>query len=225
MFTLQQENVIAIKKDKRNLKLNIFKEVKSAVSVKDAAIFYGMNPNRNGLCQCPFHNDKTPSLKVDIRYYCFGCGATGDVVDFVGKLFSLPPLAAATKIANDFGIDCGFLSPHKQSSKPPKQNPTILQKNNEYQIQRAFDLYVRDALFSLHEYREKIRMFKQNYAPTMEQGLDNCHPLFEEALMNLDRIDWMIDELTFGYRDEQIDFINTYKGEIANVKRRNEELN
>ena len=31
---------------------------------------------------CPFHNDRTPSMKVDSRFYCFGCGASGDVIDF-----------------------------------------------------------------------------------------------------------------------------------------------
>ena len=51
--------------------MNIFKSVKEAVSVMDAASFYGIKVNRSGLCNCPFHNDKTPSMKVDIRYYCF----------------------------------------------------------------------------------------------------------------------------------------------------------
>ena len=43
--------------------------------------------------------------------------------------------------------------------------------------------------------------------------------------MNLDKIDWMIDELTFGTRTEQIEFINNYKGEIENVKSRLTEIN
>ena len=48
--------------------MNIFKSVKEAVSVMDAASFYGIKVNRSGLCNCPFHNDKTPSMKIDIRY-------------------------------------------------------------------------------------------------------------------------------------------------------------
>ena len=31
---------------------------------------------------CPFHDDKNPSMKVDQRFHCFGCGADGDVIDF-----------------------------------------------------------------------------------------------------------------------------------------------
>ncbi len=213
--------------------MNIFKSVKGAVSVMDAASFYGIKINRSGLCNCPFHNDKTPSMKVDIRYYCFGCGATGDVIDFVGKLFGLSPLDAAKKIAVDFNV---IDNDNYQSSNSNAYNncadhtshvtnPGIIQKNNEYQLKRALDLYVRDALFSLHKYKEKLLTFKNKYAPSSIEELDTCHPLFEEALKNLGKIDWMIDELTFGFRDEQITFITNYKGEIEHVKTRLSELN
>ena len=84
--------------------MNIFQAVKEAVSCRDAASFYGIKVGGSGLCRCPFHNDNTPSMKVDIRYYCFGCGAKGDVIDFVGKLYGLRPYDAARKIADDFRI-------------------------------------------------------------------------------------------------------------------------
>lgn len=215
--------------------MNIFQAVKEAVSCRDAASFYGIKVGGSGLCRCPFHNDNTPSMKVDIRYYCFGCGEKGDVIDFVGKLYGLRPYDAAKKLADDFriigydnysnstdtnnnrGLSAGSL-------KIRKADPRIIQHNNEYQLKRALDLYIRDALFSLHQYREKLRIFKEDYAPKSIDELDTCNPLFEEALMNLDKIDWMIDELTFGHRDEQITFINNYKGEIENVKNRIKEL-
>ena len=38
---------------------------------------------------CPFHDDKNPSMKVDQRFHCFGCGEDGDVIDFTAKLFDL----------------------------------------------------------------------------------------------------------------------------------------
>ena len=215
--------------------MNIFQAVKEAVSCRDAASFYGIKVGSSGLCRCPFHNDNTPSMKVDIRYYCFGCGEKGDVIDFVGKLYGLRPYDAAKKLADDFriiGYDNYSNSTDTNNNrglsasslKIRKADPRIIQHNNEYQLKRALDLYIRDALFSLHQYREKLRIFKQDYAPKSIDELDNCNPLFEEALMNLDKIDWMIDELTFGHRDEQITFINNYKGEIENVKNRIKEL-
>ena len=66
--------------------MNIFEAVKQSVTTKQAAKRYGIYVNRNGMCVCPFHNDKNPSMKADRRFYCFGCGATGDVIDFVSWL-------------------------------------------------------------------------------------------------------------------------------------------
>ena len=54
----------------------------------------------------PFHDDRHPSMKLNRDYfYSFGCGATGDVIDFVARLFGLSSYEAAKKLAYDFGID------------------------------------------------------------------------------------------------------------------------
>jgi len=84
--------------------LNIFTYVKAAVTTRQAAIFYGLKVNANGMTCCPFHQDKHPSMKVDERYYCFGCHRTGDVIDFVSHLFGLTPYQAARKLAENFGL-------------------------------------------------------------------------------------------------------------------------
>ncbi len=65
------------------LLLSIFETVKQSVTTRQAAERYGIRVERNGMCRYPFHDDSTPSMKLDRRYYCFGCGATGDVIDFV----------------------------------------------------------------------------------------------------------------------------------------------
>ena len=53
---------------------------------------------------CPFHADRNPGMKVDFRFHCFGCGADGDVIDFVAKLFQLSLRQAVEKLAADFGL-------------------------------------------------------------------------------------------------------------------------
>ena len=58
--------------------MNVFEAVKQSVTTRQAASFYGIRVGRNGMVCCPFHNDRTPSMKVDSRFYCFGCGASGD---------------------------------------------------------------------------------------------------------------------------------------------------
>lgn len=84
--------------------MNVFEVVKEAVTTRQAAENYGIRVNRNGMCICPFHNDKNPSMKVDKRFHCFGCQADGDVIDFTAKLFGLSVKEAALKLAADFGI-------------------------------------------------------------------------------------------------------------------------
>ena len=69
--------------------MNVFEAVKQSVTTRQAASYYGIRVGRNGMACCPFHNDRTPSMKVDSRYYCFGCGASGDVIDFAASLHGL----------------------------------------------------------------------------------------------------------------------------------------
>ncbi|MFR2149713.1 MAG: CHC2 zinc finger domain-containing protein [Christensenellales bacterium] len=84
----------------------IFDTLKARITVPQAAAHYGVRIGQNGMCRCPFHPDKTPSMKInDTCYYCFGCHATGDVIDFTAQLFDLSPFDAARKLATDFGID------------------------------------------------------------------------------------------------------------------------
>ena len=86
--------------------MTIYETIKAAISVKQAAEHYGLKVNRNGMACCPFHNDRHPSLKLNEDYFfCFGCGAKGDVIDLVARLFNLTSLQAAQKLASDFGLD------------------------------------------------------------------------------------------------------------------------
>ena len=71
--------------------------------MKEAAEHYGLKVGRGNMVCCPFHNDHTPSMKLNEDYfYCFGCGAIGDVIDLVAKLFNLSSYDAAKKLAYDF---------------------------------------------------------------------------------------------------------------------------
>lgn len=63
-------------------------EIKRTVSMTELVWKYGLYPNRAGFIRCPFHNgDKNASLKIyKDSFYCFGCGASGDVFDFVRRM-------------------------------------------------------------------------------------------------------------------------------------------
>ena len=48
--------------------MNVFEAVKQSVTTRQAAEHYGIHAGRNGMACCPFHHDKTPSMKLDRRY-------------------------------------------------------------------------------------------------------------------------------------------------------------
>ena len=86
--------------------MTIYETIKAAISVKQAAEHYGLKVSHNGMACCPFHNDRHPSLKLNEDYFfCFGCGAKGDVIDLVARLFNMSSYEAAQKLASDFGLD------------------------------------------------------------------------------------------------------------------------
>ena len=107
--------------------MDLFTQIKMAVSVKEAAEYYGLEVNRGNMVCCPFHADRTPSMKLNEDYfYCFGCGAHGDVIDLVAKLFNLSSYDAAKKLAYDFGID------------PDKPPATAALRKPKYPLAKAF---------------------------------------------------------------------------------------
>lgn len=197
--------------------MNIFQKVKSAVSTKDAAIFYGIKVKRNRMACCPFHPDKHPSMIVDNRYHCFACGADGDVINFVEELFHLSPMDATKKLIADFNLDI-------EVGKPYKPTAEEIKREKEQEELRAFLLYKRDALKYLHDYYYILHCAKRDYAPTTPEDLEHCHPLFEEAIKNIDTIDWLIDMIENSKLDEQKEFINTYQEVISNAKERVDDI-
>ena len=62
-------------------------EIKKVYSMRDILDRYGIRPDRAGFIRCPFHKEKAASMKIyQDSYYCFGCGAHGDIFDFVTEM-------------------------------------------------------------------------------------------------------------------------------------------
>lgn len=86
---------------------SIFEKVKEGVDIETAVEAFGVKLNRNRQGLCPFHNEKTPSFSVDREkkmFKCFGCGESGDVIDFVAKLKGIEGLEAAKLLADMYNI-------------------------------------------------------------------------------------------------------------------------
>ena len=176
--------------------MNQFERVKAAVTLRQAAETYGLTVSRNGMTCCPFHEDKHPSLKLNEDYFfCFGCGASGDVIDFTARLFGISPKDATEKLAADFGISV--------DAKPVavRRNPSRLE---ELRCRRA-----------LTDYLHLLKEWKTQYAPkTPEDSLDDR---FVESCQQYDLIAGlleMLDEASSTQRSHTVSAL-TADGSVA----------
>jgi DNA primase len=68
--------------------MTLIEKIKLALPIE--AIVGEVVEPRNGKGRCPFHEDKTPSFSIKgDRFKCFGCGESGDMVDFVKRYYGL----------------------------------------------------------------------------------------------------------------------------------------
>ena len=186
----------------------LFQTVKAAVTARQAAEMYGLKVGRNSLACCPFHHDKTPSMKIDDRYYCFGCGVTGDAVDLTAQLLGLSLKDAALRLAADFGIEVD------DQAKPEAFHPYRPRADPQKELQIWFD-HAWDVLL---EYRSLLRDWEKRYAP---QSMDeDWHPLFCEALNKKDYIDYLLDELMLCSKDQFEEMRNSCGKEVVKIGER-----
>lgn len=79
--------------------------IKSIVAMPDLAERYGVTVRR-GMCCCPFHGERHPSMKIHPDgYHCFACGAHGDVISWVMQYDGVPFSAACESLSEWYGID------------------------------------------------------------------------------------------------------------------------
>ena len=190
--------------------MNIFETVKQSVTTRQAAERYGIRVKRNGMCRCPFHDDSTPSMKLDRRYYCFGCGATGDVIDFVSQLRGIGSKEAAILLAQDFAI------PYEDSAGKTNRPR---QQNTDEQNYQHMERYCSRVLL---DYYQLLCRWKEDYAPqTPENGY---HPRFVEALQKLSLVEYLLDELLCGDIQARASVVIEYGEEVRNIEQRMAEL-
>ena len=155
----------------------IFDTLKARVTVPQAAAHYGVRIGRNGMCRCPFHSDKTPSMKINETYfYCFGCHSTGDVIDFTAGLLGLSPLEAAYKLAADFGID---------PNTPASAAVALLRVRQEESMREGHCAAV------LIEYERLLRNRQKRFAPIHPS--EEWDDRFVSASHALPQVSYLID--------------------------------
>ena len=176
--------------------MNLFQNVKYGVNCREAAEWYGVSVNRQGKALCPFHNDRHPSLLVtDDHYYCFACGAHGDVIDFAANFFDLPLYEAAQRLAADFDIG---------TDRPPTKE--VLEKRRQKTEAQQLMENERLCFSVLPDYARVLRDWKVRYAP---QSPDQpVHARFVEACRNLDHTEYCLDILCAGDSYERAEVVS-----------------
>ena len=185
---------------------NVFEAVKQSVSTREAAEFYGIKVRRNGMACCPFHDDKNPSMKVDQRFHCFGCGADGDVIDFTAKLFDLSPKEAAEKLAQDFGLI--------YNSQAPPRRRYVRQKTEAQQFredrQRCYRI--------LSDYYHLLKRWETDHSPRTPE--EEPHLRFVEAVQKKAYVEYLLDFFLYDSEEEQKAWIAEHTAEITHLERR-----
>ena len=174
--------------------MTMYETIKAAVPIRQAAEHYGLKVNRNGITCCPFHNDMHPSLKLNEDYFfCFGCGAKGDVIDFVARLFDLSSYEAVQKLAVDFGLDP---KPPTAAALPKPKHPYIRQFREDEML--CFRV--------LTDYLQLLEDWKVRYAPKTPDEPYDDH--FVEACQMHCHIEYMADVLTVGDLEERVALVD-----------------
>ena len=185
---------------------NVFEAVKQSVSTREAAAFYGIEVKRNGMACCPFHDDKNPSMKVDQRFHCFGCGADGDVIDFTAKLFDLSPKEAAEKLAQDFGLI--------YDSQAPPRRRYVRQKTEAQQFREDRQRCYR----VLSDYYHLLKKWGIDHSPRTPE--EEPHPRFVEAIQKKTYVEYLLDLFLYESEEEQKAWIAEHTAEITHLERR-----
>ena len=186
---------------------SVFEVVKQSVTVREAAELYGIEVNRGGMACCPFHDDRHPSLKLNEDYfYCFGCGATGDVIDFTARLYDLSPKEAAEKLAQDFGLAYDSKAPVRRNHVRQKSEAQARKENREH------------AWRVLADYYHLLRKWETDYSPRTPD--EDPHPRFLEAVQKKEYMGYLLDTFLDSSTEEQDQWIAEHTTELSAIERR-----
>lgn len=136
---------------------------------------YGLHINPKGLCRCPFHNDKKPSLKVYPNgkgFYCFACGVGGDQISFAAKYLGVGNLEAAKTLAAEFAVEI------KEPITYREKREAKLRKNKR-QEQR--------------EFVDRAKMYLLAYYGLLCDSIRNKDKHFWEGLGNITYVQYLLD--------------------------------
>lgn len=156
--------------------------IKERLTAGQVAVKYGFEPNRSGYISCPFHTEKTASLKLYPEsggWHCFGCGRGGSVVDFVMELFGISFPQALLRLNDDFGLGL--------TGRRPTRSETLQAARRRMEETHRLEEYRR-------EYEARTVLYRALWEA---KKTGPSSPLYVFACHELDGMDYWFDEHTW----------------------------
>lgn len=132
--------------------------------------------------RCPFHNEKTPSFFVSPArqsYYCFGCGAKGDIFTFVQEIEGLSFREALKELAERAGVELSQTAPRVARSEKERLRDALEAAASFYADMLAATPAAKEYLLGRGLSEESLKVWRVGYAPAEWRALyDRLLPVF-----------------------------------------------
>jgi len=209
-------NIIA--KTQRNSSINckfyeidIFSQVKNMLDITDILEYYGVSVNNKNFASCPFHQENTPSFKIyGNNFYCFGCGASGTVIDFVMKYFELTNIGAVKKLSDDFKLNLPIgRSVGTAICRPPQENKYFVEK---------FTAWEKKAFITVSNYYHALKFWGEQIFINHIEYFNKYLPDVENIVFVENMLDLMIENMhDFS---AQVEFYRTFGKVVSEIERK-----
>lgn len=182
------------------------------MSTREVAERDGFHPNRSGFICCPFHREKTASLKLfpNGTWHCFGCGKGGSSIDFAAALYGLTPLEAVRRLNQDFCLGLSLDRP--QTAAERREAAQVARHQQEISdTYRLFEEWRAGMIRQLNAcFREGHFVMKSLEAPA---NLTDAQAL---AIREQAHFEWLADTLSSGTMAEQMQIFRE-RGQIGQL--------
>ena len=105
------------------------REIKQKLKIETVLAHYNLKPDRHHFIKCPFHKDKDPSLKIypeTNTFNCFGCGAAGDVIEFIERYDKRGKHEAILKAKSMIDPSAGIIQRAMTNKDEPENDKELL---------------------------------------------------------------------------------------------------
>lgn len=184
--------------------MDIFTKVKENVSMENLISHFSLKTNRKNFIVCPFHKEKTPSLKIyDKSFYCFGCHSAGTVIDFAMYYLDMGALQATKYLAKIFNICID-----EELSIREKYAQDLAKRNSGKAANKVFEEWLKNTWDTILNY------YRILYHNSFNYDLEN--KLYVEAIHNLTKLDYYIEWLN----EDPVQFYKLNRKWVEGIEKR-----